>query len=786
MMCHSPKAQSLYFFQDAAHAGYYDSGLAFRTAPSSLEQAGPSGDKLPTSEQIVYAGSNSLRLSWTSRPGGDWQALVIAPGFPFQDITASDMLSFWVYAEQGLDKHLLPLIFMEAAPGATKSNKYSLAPFTGDIPPATWTRIVVPLSTFWNDPNQSNIDFVRTKAIIFGQDSADGQPHTLYIDEVKTFNSQQAGQAVATPAAFRATAYDSHTELRWGANTEAHLGGYQLYRRRAGSTTFERLPLIGRNDTAYQDFVGQNQEVQYFLTAVNEAGEASAPTDTLSISTHPMQEDELLDMLQAYTFRYFWEFAHPHSGLIRERSNGHNPDLVTIGGSGFGVMAILVGIERGLITRRQGLERLRNMVDFLATADRFKGAWPHWMDGRTGKVIPFSELDDGGDIVETAFMIQGLLTARQYFHLDTPEEDSLRTAITQLWEAVDWNWYRKLVEKVIYWHWSPNHGFAINLPVRGYNEALIVYLLAIASPTHAVPPSLYRDGWAGGNYVNGNTYYGYQLEVGPPKGGPLFFAHYSFLGFDPRYHRDAYTHYFRHNRYHSLVNRAHCMDNPHGFAGYSAVSWGLTASDDPFGYAAHHPNNDNGTISPTAALSSMPYTPEESLAALRHFYRELGPRLWGEMGFYDAFNLSQNWFAPSYLAIDQGPILLMTENYRSGLLWQYFMKNPEIPPAMEAVGFVPDSSVVGVQAASQAFRLQLFPNPLQHQLFIDLELSKSLAMSFKLTDLQGNTVQQLPTRVFPTGTHRLSMELSALPAGMYLLVAKGPNTRKVYKVLKYP
>ncbi len=396
-------------------------------------------------------------------------------------------------------------------------------------------------------------------------------------------------------------------------------------------------------------------------------------------------DDQLLTKVQEQTFKYFWDFAHPESGLIRERNTSGN--LVTIGGSGFGVMAILVGIERGFITREQGVNRLAKIVNFLAQADRFHGVWPHWMDGTTGEVIPFSALDDGGDIVETAFMIQGLLTARQYLDPADATEKTIVDKITQLWETVEWDWYTQ-GEDVITWHWSPNFGFEKNLKVRGWNEALIVYVLAASSPTHSVAAEVYHQGWArDGAMINGNSFYGIELPLGENLGGPLFFEHYSFLGLDPRNLSDQYANYWTQATNHTLINQAYCIANPKQYVGYSSDSWGLTASDNHVGYSAHSPTNDLGVITPTAAISSIPYTPEASMDAIRQFYYLIGDRMWGSYGFYDAFNSTVDWYADSYLAIDQGPIIIMIENHRTGLLWNNFMKDTEIKGGLNKLGF---------------------------------------------------------------------------------------------------
>lgn len=395
-----------------------------------------------------------------------------------------------------------------------------------------------------------------------------------------------------------------------------------------------------------------------------------------------MTDEQLLTSVQEATIRYFWDYAHPISGLARERLG--SAETCTSGGTGFGMMAIVVGVERGLIGRAEAAAHLLKAVQFLEKrATRYHGAWAHWINGSTGQTIPFSKYDDGGDLVETSFLIQGLLTVRQYFTADDPMERQLRETITRLWQEVDWRWYlRYPTGKRLYWHWSPRYKWQMDHAIGGhFNECMITYLLAIASPTYAIDPSCYYEGWVGQEaqgYSNGQTYYGYKQWVGWPMGGPLFFTHYSFLGLDPKAMEDRFCNYFENNRNISLIHRAYCAANPGNHKGYSAVCWGLTASDTPGGYTAHEPRQDNGTITPSAAISAMPYTPEESMAALRHFYHIHGKRLWGPFGFKDAFNLDKDWFADSYLAIDQGPIVIMIENHRTGLCWRLFMANPEI------------------------------------------------------------------------------------------------------------
>lgn len=401
-----------------------------------------------------------------------------------------------------------------------------------------------------------------------------------------------------------------------------------------------------------------------------------------------ISDEELLTLIQRQTFRYFWDFGHPVSGLARERNTSGN--IVTTGGSGFGIMSIVTGVHRNFISREEGLGRMQKIVGFLKNkADRFHGAFPHWLDGNTGAVKPFSTKDNGADLVETSLLMQGLLTARQYFDGKDLAEATLRSDINELWNAVEWSWFRKNNENVLYWHWSPNYNWEMNHPIRGWNEALITYVLAASSPTYSIPKEVYVNGWASsGSLKNGNTFFGVQLPLGPSNGGPLFFSHYSFLGINPMGLTDAYANYETQNKAHSLINYNYCKANPRQFVGYSGDCWGLTASDDnKVGYLAHEPNNDNGVISPTAALSSFPYTPTESMNALKFFYYKLGDKVWKEYGFVDAFNLHDAWFANSHLAIDQGPIIVMIENHRSKLLWNLFMSCPEIKKGMKTLGF---------------------------------------------------------------------------------------------------
>ncbi|GAA3653132.1 glucoamylase family protein [Flavivirga jejuensis] len=414
----------------------------------------------------------------------------------------------------------------------------------------------------------------------------------------------------------------------------------------------------------------------------------------------PLSDEEMMDLTQKETFKYFWDFAETNSGAAKERYHPENPTLnqnvVTTGGTGFGLMSILVGIERDFITREQGILRLNKILAFLENADRFHGAWSHWVDGNSGNVIPFSTNDDGGDLVETAFLVQGLICVNEYFKNGTDSEKTLAQKADTLWKGVEWNWYTQ-GQDALYWHWSPNVGFDINLKLTGYNEVMITYILGAASPDYSITKDVYEKGWASsGNIVSSATQYGFPLVLkhagGSNLGGPLFFSHYSFLGLNPKNLTDQYGNYWDLAVNHTKINRQYCITNPKNYIDYGENCWGLTASysrnsDGSIGYSAHSPSNDIGVVSPTAAISSIPYTPVESLKFMHYLYQNKD-KLLGPAGFYDAFSPHHNyWVADAYLAIDQGPQIVMIENYRTELLWNLFMQNTDVKKGLDKLGF---------------------------------------------------------------------------------------------------
>jgi len=767
-------AQTVKFFQDSNRPLYYDYSWLEYTTPSDLERNGSDLSKFPVeTEMMSLQGLNSLRLHWCSKVGGDWLALVAGTAWLSNNISGTDTLAFWVYSLEGISVANLPKVLFEDV-NNVKTLKYDISAYSTDIPATTWTRIKIPMLLILN--SNPTVDFTKIKTFGYAQNTADEVYHTLLLDDIRVYKGNGNSVPLNPPTGLNAKGYDRHVRLNWTANTETNCTGYQIYQSVNGGVTYQIRKILDKSQIVYNDFVGKQVaglKLKYKVTALNDANITSGFSNEIEASTHVFSDDELLDMVQEATFRYFWDYGHPTSGLARERLGSGN--TVTIGGSGFGVMAIISGIERNFVTREEGAARILKIVNFLAKANRFHGVWPHWMNGNTGTVIPFGTYDNGGDLVETAFLIQGLLAVRQYFNINNSTEQEIVQKITALWESVEWDWYSRDKSGVLYWHWSPNYAWQMNMPVKGWNEGLIVYLLAIASPTHPVPATYWSSGWSSNSsYVNGKSFYGYPLIVGPDYGGPLFFAHYSFLGFDARNIRDKYTNYFTNNTNHTLINRAYCVANPKKYTGYNTNCWGLTASDDPNGYLAHEPTsgNDNGTISPTAALSSIVYTPQYSIEALKYFYRELGQDIWGEYGFTDAFNQTTGWYATSYLAIDQGPIMVMIENYRSALLWKNFMANTEIGTALTAIGFVADNTGVDVQKGNKYFSITIRNEPGRSNFSVNIKGKPGVKINAEIFNAQGKLISKPINNHILTGEEEIiNFSGENLSSGIYFFKA---------------
>ncbi len=663
-------------------------------SPSSIKNK---NQRLPVSDKIFHTPGNALKLEYVNGKGGNWKANVYRENIRGQDhFKPVEFISFSIYPTANAVQDEFPsfcLVFKDSS----FSKKIT---FATDLVNA-WSVIRVPSATFINGAHKIPDDVIGFQ---FSQNGQEGKKHTMYIDDIEFLPVNRDTNIISKPVIISSKGYAKHVDISWTPIADNAIKYVKIYRSENGKD-FKAVGIQSPQINRYADFTGvTGKNYSYKISFLNYQYKESDLSNMVSAKTKSLTDDEFLSMIQQACFRYYWDDAERASGLAKEDIPGRQ-NMIAAGASGFGMMALIVGTERKFITREQSVNRFIKIVNFLERAEKFHGAFSHFIDGPTAKVEPFfGQRDDGGDLVETSFLLQGLLTARAYFNKDDADEKMIRDKITAIWQGVEWDWYRRYPDsKYLYWHWSPDKAWIINHRLTGWNETMVTYLLAIASPTHAVPASLYYSGWAnqdstgqqyrinwggttdGSMYTNGHTYFGIKLDVGVSNGGPLFFTHYSYLGYDPHLINDKYTNYFKNNKNIALINYRYCLENPNNYSGYGDSCWGLTASDGPYHYGANEPvpSRDDGRIAPTGAVSSFPYTPEESMKALKNYYNNYGKFLWGEYGFRDAFNLSQNWCSQIYMGLNQAPMAAMIENYRTGLLWKLFMSNDDIKNGLE-------------------------------------------------------------------------------------------------------
>lgn len=659
-------------------------------------------NKLPVNRSEAFTPGNSLLLNYTSSAKGDWKVDLVFPKERGKDhFKSADHLNLWVYVKSNTSPENLPEIAVKN--NNSTSNFQSISDFVQGFQHKKWLLVTIPLENFGNDYSNSE----AITAVQLKQASGDTGNHEILIDQIELVSKKELNRKVPDIQMKKAKAFERHVDLTWEILDPDLVKYVKIYRSRDGSN-YDPVGIQNIQEfSRYTDFTGEpDQTYHYKISAVGHDYVESELSQPVEVSTRTMSDEELLTMVQEASFRYYWDGAEKNSGLALENIPGRK-NMIASGASGFGVMALIVGVERNFISREEFLKRMEKIIDFLEKADRFHGAYSHFIDGPSAKVTPFfGDKDNGADLVETSFLMQGLLSVKQYLSQDNPQENKLRDRITKIWEAVEWNWFKQSKNSnYLTWHWSPDQNWVMDHQLIGWNETMITYFLAIASPTHSIGAEMYYSGWAsqeqiaqdyrsnwgetsaGSKYINKQNYYGVPLKVGVGVGGPLFFVHYSYLGLDPHKMEDKYVNYFENNRDIVLINYRYSCENPGSYEGYGRNSWGLTASDGPEGYKAREakPSQDDGTIAPTGAISSFPYTPEKSMAALKHFYRENGHFLWGEYGFRDAFNLSEDWVAKIYMGLNQAPMTVMIENYRTGLLWDLFMQNEEVNDALRKI-----------------------------------------------------------------------------------------------------
>lgn len=763
------QAQEAWFFSEGTDLTFYDQGIVdvANLGDSDFEYTHPPGgpqwnDKMPCST-TAYSGSSSLKFNYSSSDNGNWKVKIFRNDWSTADLSGLDTLAFFIYSAEGMPSSALPLMgFIAVEKGGsneTESRLFSLVGVNGDIPASTWTRIVLPLDEVMGDAANSQLDFSKTRAVVFNQSEDDNSSRVFLADDVVAFKSLGS---IPLPQDFIVTGYDSHADLRWTQPVPDL--SYVISASFDGGASFQERTVSTGN--SYMDFVPsdqRNKTITYRI-ATKAQGQESAPLEE-EVQIMDLTDDELMDMVQHYSFRYFWEGAHQATGMALERSNG-NGRTAASGATGMGLMAMIVAYERDYEDKEEIKDRILMILDFLETCDRHHGAWSHWYNADTKQTQPFSPEDDGGDLVETSFVVEGLIALKHYFTGEDAKSIEIREKSDALWKGVEWDWYRQDGDNVLTWHWSPNGGFEMNMKIRGWMETLVTYIMAAASPDHGIPLEVYTEGWTrNGSIFNRRRFYGHDIYVSPNWGGPMFWIHYSHLGIDPYGLNDDHISYWDEYVNTSLIHYDYAIENPKNFENYSEHNWGLTASDDPDGYTAHKPwDNDNGTVSPTAALASMPYTPAESMKALKYFYRERGSELFGPYGPYDAFNDSRDWIQEAYIGIDQGPIVVMIENHRTRLLWETVMKDSDVQAGMEKLGFWYDPTVSTPETEVQK-AFGLYPNPGDGAFTVSLpQWESGKAANLSLYTLEGKLLR---TVVLKQSVNHLNWE--DLEGGLYLV-----------------
>ena len=520
------------------------------------------------------------------------------------------------------------------------------------------------------------------------------------------------------PTGLNAIAGDQSIILHWNRNTNAYVYGYRLYRSVSSSSGPFSLLAGLLSSPGYCDMssgVINGQTNYYYATILDTNGvESSASTNVVAALPHAFaSDDEFLDYVQQANFDYFWYWANPLNGLIPDRSTTTSP--CSIAAEGFGLTAIGIGIDHGWISRADGAAFVNTALNTFYLLPQgpttneiigYKGWFYHFLDMNTGLRTWSSELSS----IDTCLFLAGVLYVKQYFNGTNATETAIRSTADAIFNRVDWNFMSQGTAGVAM-GWQPTTGFSGYGNWTGYNEGMIIYCMGLGTSTSPLPPA------AWGVWTSGYTW---QTLFGQSYVtiGPLFCYEYSHCWIDFRFQVDAYLNnrgitYFENSRRAALAQVAYCATTP--FTGYSSTFWGLTACDgpSPTGYTARGLPaagyaSDDGTIAPCAAGGAICFAPEYCLPTLKAIYTSYRTKLWTESGFHDAFNIAKNYWDTDELGIDQGPIVVMIENYRTQRVWRLFMQNPEIPRGLQHAGFVPLSGVVATLhavPAQKAFNL---------------------------------------------------------------------------------
>ena len=677
---------------DLIGVGYYDSSVPVITPPSQLTTVvSPYGGKLPILTNQAFTGTQSGLLQWTSAPGGNWMVFIACPGFQAHDITGYSNVVLFVNGPQSIPATNLPQVGLESTT-SQRTAAVNLGAFLShglDGDTNTWQKAVVPLAAF---QPYGQFSLAQFKDVFFSQGAADNVTRTMWLDNMRITDEY----IPSAPGSLVARAGDRNVILHWSPNPEADVADYNVYRSSFTNGPFGLLNPQPDLLSRFTDFgVTNGQPYFYLVRAFNGAWVESSNSIVVSALPHSFASDtEFLDYLQQVTFDYFWYEANPTNGLVRDRSEPLS--AISVAAVGFELTGIGIAIDHGWISRDQGRQRVLTALRTFWNGPQgtnttgmigYKGWFYHMLGLNTATRDGQSELSS----IDSALLLAGVLYVRQYFNANQSDEAEIRSLASAIFNRVDWQWMANGGNSLTM-GWLPESGF-LSWRWIGYDEGMVLYIMGLGAATNPLP-AVQWSSWTSG-YV-WHTNYGYAYVEFPP----LFGHQYSHCWVDFRHIGDAYMNsrsssYFENSRRATLAQQAYCVANPGGFAGYGSSVWGLTACDGPgygsyAGYTARGAppaQNDDGTIAPTAVGGSLPFAPEICLPTLRHFYDRFLTNVWCDYGFRDAFNLTANWWDPDVIGIDQGPILLMAENYRSQAVWQRFAQIPEIQRGLQAAGF---------------------------------------------------------------------------------------------------
>ena len=770
---------------DRSRPGYpEDLLITFADEPVATSVAGIGAPAIPTHFTVETAGSGeqlAFRFRDTNGDGTLSQSGEYIEILTTESEGEERLYSTWRVELSGSAPQDVP----------AEGDVYLLAVDNGglDSDPTTWQRTGFAIADFGP---LGLFDITQVKTVRFVHGGVNPSLRTLWVDYVAGIEREAGGPELPdAPSDIVIEAGDESVVLRWTRTIRT--GGYHVYRQADAETPFERLTENPTIEPNFVDLTAENGETySYVVRSVGLTGLLGGDSASLEATPLAESEDVFIDFVAELAFDYFWDEANPANGLVKDRST--QTSAASIAAVGFGLSAITVGIDRGWITREEGRTRVLNTLRFFRNCPQsdatsnvcgYRGFFYHFLNMQTGHRAGTTELST----IDTALLLGGVLHAREYFSEENADEAEIRTLADAIYDRVEWDWAANRPPLVTL-GWKPEQEFAIcngNLcDWRGYNEAMILYILGLGSSTHPLPDGAW-DAWTASYDSDWGTFYGYTFLSFPP----LFGHQYSHLWVDFRGIQDDYMRgkgidYFENSRRATLANRAYSIDNPNSYPNYGPDEWGLTASDDPFGYRAHGAppaQADNGTITPTAAGGSIAFTPDESRAALRNFYQSYRPRIWGKYGLVDAYNIRENWFDDVFLGIDQGPFVIMIENLRTESIWDAFMQNEDVQRGLARAGFT-GSGVASEDEAEAAKELTLaaYPNPAHGQAEIHFTLPSGGEVELHVYDILGRRVATLRDGQEPAGERRVTLSTTQLGSGIYIIELRTADAVKNQKL----